>query len=211
MNQSTANVRPLEAPATFHEEAVLDRLFLSARTHNGWQDRAVDDATLRRLYELARMPPTAANCSPARVVFVKSQQAKEKLRPALSPGNVDKTMAAPATAIVAYDTQFQDQMPQLFPARPEMREFLAGLPQPVREHMMLQNASLEAAYLILAARAIGLDCGPMGGFDKEKVDAAFFSEQPWKSIVLINIGYGDPSKVHPRNPRLTFEQACKIE
>jgi 3-hydroxypropanoate dehydrogenase len=211
MSQTTATARALETSAVSPEQAVFERLFLSARTHNGWQDRAVDAATLHRLYELARMPPTAANSSPGRFVFVTSHEAKERLRPTLSPGNVDKTMAAPVTAIVAYDTEYHEQMPRLFPARPEMGASLAGLPQPVREFMMLQNASLEAGYLILAARALGLDCGPMGGFDKQLVDAAFFADRPWKSTVLINIGYGDPSKVYPRNPRLSFDEACRIE
>jgi 3-hydroxypropanoate dehydrogenase len=192
------------------DAAALEQLFLAARTHNGFAARPVDDATLRRLYELARMPPTAANSQPGRVYFVKSAEAKEKLRPTLSAGNLDKTMAAPVTAIVAYDTQFHEQMPKLFPARPEMGKALAAMPQEARDFMMLQNGSLQAAYLIIAARALGLDCGPMGGFDHQKVDAAFFSELPWKSIVLINLGYGDPSKLHPRNPRLSFDEACRI-
>jgi 3-hydroxypropanoate dehydrogenase len=191
--------------------SVLDQLFLSARTHNGWQDRPVDDATLRRLYELARMPPTAANSQPGRFLFVKGKAAKETLRPTLSPGNVDKTMAAPVTVIVAYDARFHEQMPKLFPARPEMGAQLGAMPQEMRDFMMLENSSLQAGYLILAARALGLDCGPMAGFDRAKVDAAFFAELPWKSIVLINLGYGDVTKVYPRNPRLSFEDACRIE
>jgi 3-hydroxypropanoate dehydrogenase len=211
---STAESVAATAPAglaSSAESEVLDRLFYSARTHNGWQDRPVDEAALRRLYELARLPPTAANSQPARFVFVKSHAAKERLRPALDAGNLDKTMAASVTAIVAYDPQFHQHMPQLFPARPQMGSALAGMPQPVLDFLTLQNSSLQAGYLILAARALGLDCGPMGGFDKQKVDAAFFGELGWKSTVLINIGYGDPSKVYPRNPRLTFETACRIE
>jgi 3-hydroxypropanoate dehydrogenase len=191
--------------------AALEQLFLSAHTHNGWVDRGVNDATVRRLYELARMPPTAANTQPGRFVFVKSPAAKARLRPALSAGNVDKTMAAPLTAVVAYDTQFHEKMTKLFPARPEMGGHMAAMPSPARELFLLQNASLQGAYLILAARALGLDCGPMGGFDKQKVDEAFFADGRWKSTLLINIGYGDPAKVYPRNPRLDFDEACRIE
>jgi 3-hydroxypropanoate dehydrogenase len=189
----------------------VDKLFLNARTHNGWLDKPVDDATLQRLYELARMPPTAANSQPGRFLFVKSHAAKEKLRPTLSAGNVDKTMAAPVTAVVAYDTVFHEKMPKLFPARPEMGAQLAAMPQAARDFMLLQGGSLQAGYLILAARALGLDCGPMGGFDRQKVDEAFFADLPWKSIVLINIGYGDATKLYPRNPRLAFDEACRIE
>ncbi len=191
--------------------AVLDQLFLAARTHNAWLDRPVDASLLRRIYELARMAPTAANCQPARIVFVTSAAAKEKLRPALAPGNVDKTMAAPATAIVAGDAKFYEQMGKLFPARPEMGASLGGMPEAAREAMILQNTSLQAAYVIVAARSLGLDCGPMGGFDKAKVDAAFFADRSWRSSVLINLGYGDPAKLYPRNPRLGFDEACTIE
>ncbi len=193
------------------DSTALDSLFLSARTHNGWLDRPVDAALLRRLYELARMPPTAANSQPGRFVFVTTAAARERLRPALAPGNVDKTMAAPVTVIAAYDTTFFEHMPTLFPARPEMRASLGGMPAEARDAMASQNGTLQAAYLILAARALGLDCGPMGGFDKQKVDAAFFADLPWRSTVLINLGYGDPAKLYPRNPRLAFEDACRIE
>jgi 3-hydroxypropanoate dehydrogenase len=186
-------------------------LFTEARTHNVWLDRPVDDGLLRRAYEIARMAPTSANSQPMRVVFVKSSAAKEKLRPALSPGNLDKTMAAPATAIIARDTRFYEKMPKLFPARPEMGEAFAKLPAAVVERLGYQGAMLQAGYLILAARALGLDCGPMGGFDMEKVDAAFFPDGAWKSAVLINLGYGDREKLFPRNPRLDFDEACRIE
>lgn len=189
----------------------LDQLFLEARTHSGWVDRPVDAATLRRLYELSRMGPTGGNSSPGRFVFVTSAAAKERLRPALFPGNVDKTMAAPVTVIAAYDARFYEQMPKLFPARPEMGTSLAAMPEAVRDGMAQQSATLQAGYLILAARSLGLDCGPMGGFDRAKVDAAFLEGQPWKSTLLINLGYGDPSKLHPRNPRLSFEDACRVE
>ena len=189
----------------------LERLFLQARTHNGWLDAPVDDALLRRVYELARLGPTAANSVPGRFVFVRSAAAKERLRPALAAGNVDKTMAAPATVIVAYDEAFHTRMPELFPARPQMGETLAAMPADKRDWMLLQNASLQAGYLIMAARALGLDCGPMGGFDRAAVDRAFFEGTPWKSILLVNLGHGDPAKLHPRNPRLAFEQAARIE
>jgi 3-hydroxypropanoate dehydrogenase len=188
---------------------VLDQLFLQARTYNGWLDRPVDDATLRRIYELARMGPTAANTSPMRLVFVKSRDAKERLRPALSAGNVDKTMAAPATAIVAYDLEFHEQMPKLFPAR-DMKSAFAAMPPEGRKDHASMNGALEGAYVIVAARALGLDCGPMGGFDRAKVDATFLEGTSWRSLFLVNIGYGDPAKVFPRNPRLEFGEAARI-
>ncbi len=191
------------------EELAL--LFTEARTHSAWLDRPVDDATLRRLYELTRMAPTSANSQPMRVVFVKSGAAKERLRPALAPLNVDKTMSAPVAAIVAYDTEFYEQMPKLFPARPEMRDHVKSRPEEVRNQMAYLSAALQAGYLILAARGLGLDVGPMGGFEPAKVDAEFFPDGRWKSIVLINLGYGDPQKLFPRNPRLSFEEACRIE
>ena len=188
---------------------VLDQLFLQARTYNGWLDRPVDDATLRRIYELARMGPTAANTSPMRLVFVKSRDVKERLRPALSAGNVDKTMAAPATAIVAYDLELHEQMPKLFPARDMKSAFAAMAPEGRKDHASM-NGALEGAYVIVAARALGLDCGPMGGFDRAKVDATFLEGTSWRSLFLVNIGYGDPAKVFPRNPRLEFGEAARI-
>jgi len=189
----------------------LDLLFLKARTHYGWLDRPVDDALLRRLYDLARMAPTSTNTQPMRVVFVKSREAKERLVPALAPGNVDKTKAAPVTAIVAYDTAFYELMPKLFPARPEMREAFAQMPDAVRERFGYHGGTLQGAYLLLAARSLGLDCGPMGGFDAPKLDATFFPAGQWKSSFLLNLGYGDPAKLQPRNPRLDFDEACRIE
>ncbi|GMT97596.1 malonic semialdehyde reductase [Corallococcus caeni] len=189
---------------------VLARLFTEARTHNGWQDRPVTEETLRRIYELARMAPTAVNSQPVRLVFVKSREAKERLKPTLSPGNVDKTMQAPVTAIVAYDTAFHEQMPRLFPSR-DMKSVFAGQTPEAREQAAFLNGSLQAGYVILAARALGLDCGPMGGFDKAKVDAAFLQGTGWKSNILLNLGYGDPAKLFPRNPRLSFEDACRID
>jgi 3-hydroxypropanoate dehydrogenase len=195
---------------TSTNEADLERLFLAARTHNAWLDRPIEDALLRRVYETARMGPTSANTQPLRIVFVKSAEAKERLKPSLSPGNVDKTMAAPATAIIAYDLEFYEKLPKLFPGR-DMKSAFAGMPAEKRERAAFQNSSIQGGYVILAARALGLDCGPMGGFDSAKVDAAFFPDGKWKSNFLINLGYGDPSKLFPRNPRLDFDEACRIE
>ena len=200
----------METPATI-SPAALDQIFLSARTHGAWLDRPVETATLHRLYELTRMGPTSANGSPGRFVFVTSAAAKERLRPTLMPANVDKTMAAPVTVIAAYDTNFHEQMGKLFPARPGMGAHIGGMPAELREGMAMQSGVLEAGYLILAARSLGLDCGPMGGFDKSKVDAAFFEGQSWKSALLINLGYGDTTKLFPRLPRLDFEETCRIE
>jgi 3-hydroxypropanoate dehydrogenase len=205
-----AAVPSSDAPRSPAQDTVA-RLFLEARTHGAFLDQPVDDALLRRIYEAARMGPTAANSVPMRIVFVKSSAAKERLRPTLSPGNVDKTMKAPVTAIIAYDENFADKMPQLFPARPGMRESLASMPVDKRDFMLLQNASLQAGYFILAARAHGLDAGPMGGFDRAAVDAAFLGGSPWKSVLLVNLGYGDRSALHPRLPRLSFEEACRVE
>ncbi|MHA7634763.1 malonic semialdehyde reductase [Corallococcus sp. M7] len=188
----------------------LEQLFIEARTHSGWQDRPVTDETLRRIYELARMAPTAVNSQPVRLVFVRSREAKEKLKPALSPGNVDKTMQAPVTVIVAYDTNFHEQMPKLFPSRDMKSVFAAQTPE-AREQAAFMNGTLQAGYVILAARALGLDCGPMGGFDKAKVDAAFLQGTGWKSNILLNLGHGDPAKLFPRNPRLSFEDACRLD
>jgi 3-hydroxypropanoate dehydrogenase len=192
-------------------EACIDRLFLDARTHRRWLDRPVDEALLRQVYELARWPPTSANCEPMRVVFVTSRDGKERLRPALDPSNVDQTMSAPATAIVAYDSRFFECMVKLAPQRPEMAERLANRPEAIRERMAFQSGTLQGGYLILAARALGLDCGPMGGFDRAKVDEAFFADGRWKSNFLVNLGYGDPSGLRPRAPRLEFDEACRIE
>ena len=192
------------------DDDALRLLFFDARTHRAWLDRSVDDALLVRVYELARWPPTSGNCEPMRLVFVKTQEAKARLRPALDAGNVDQTMSAPVTAIVAYDTRFFDEMPKLTPQRPEMGARFAGAPEAVRERLAFQNGSLQGGYLILAARALGLDCGPMGGFDRAKVDAAFFPDGRWKSNFLLNIGYANPATLRPRAPRLDFDEACRI-
>ncbi len=190
------------------DAAALDTLFRTARTHNGWQPRAVPDAALRELYELAKWGPTAVNASPLRVLFVKSPEAKELLRPALSPGNVDKTIAAPVTAILAYDTEFVAHLPRLFPHM-NVAPMFTGNPA-VAEQTATLNATLQAGYFILAARALGLDTGPMGGFDKDKVNQAFFAGRPWKALILLNLGYGDEAKLFPRSPRLSFEDAAVI-
>jgi 3-hydroxypropanoate dehydrogenase len=193
------------------ESPALDQLFLAARTHNVWLDRPVADDTLRRIYELARMGPTAANTSPLRMVFVRTHEGKEKLRPALSAGNVDKTMAAPVTAIVAYDSEFYRHMGRLFPVPGrDMKATFEAMPVEQRTQSALMNGSLQGGYVILAARALGLDCGPMGGFDKAKVDALFLTGTTWKSNFLVNLGYGDASKLFPRNPRFDFEEATQL-
>ncbi len=191
------------------DDKALDQIFREARTHNGWQPRPVDDDTLRQLYDLLKMGPTSANCSPGRFVFVKTPAAKERLRPCLSPNNVEKTMAAPATVIVGYDMEFYEKLPKLFP-HTDARAWFVGNPALI-ESTAFRNSSLQAGYLILAARALGLDCGPMSGFDNAKVDAAFFPGGKIKSNLLVNLGYGDPSKLRPRGPRLTFEEACRVE
>ncbi|MBB5191208.1 3-hydroxypropanoate dehydrogenase [Silvimonas terrae] len=191
------------------DAAVLDQLFNNARTYSHFKPQEVTDATLKRLYELLRYAPTAANANPARFVFVKSQAAKEKLKPALSAGNVDKTMAAPVNVIVAYDLEFYEKLPKLFP-HADARSWFAGNDAAIQS-TAFRNGSLQGAYLIEAARALGLDCGPMSGFDNGAVDAAFFAGTPWKSNFLINLGYGDDTQLHPRNPRLDFDEACRID
>ena len=196
---------------TTSRDEELKLLFTEARTHSVWLDRPVPDELLERLYALYRMGPTGGNSEPMRAVFVKSREAKERLRPALAPGNVDKTMSAPATAIVAFDTKFYDKLPLLNPSRPESRDRMAGMPEAQRDRMATQSAHLQAGYLILAARALGLDCGPMGGFDAAKVDAAFFPDGAWRTLLLVNLGYGDRDKLSPRLPRLSFEEACRVE
>jgi 3-hydroxypropanoate dehydrogenase len=189
----------------------LDLIFRSARTQNGWQGKPVDDEKLRELYELWKWAPTTMNTQPGRIVFLRSIEAKERLKPALNPGNVDKTMAAPVTAIIAYDTQFYEQLPKLFQNNPNARAIFAGDEKKAHaETTAFRNGSMQGGYFILAARAIGLDCGPMSGFNNAKVDAEFFDGTGIKSNFLCNIGYGDASKVMPRNPRLAFDEACKL-
>src|SRR5580765_1698403 len=187
----------------------LDLLFRKARTHSAWLPEPVDDALLRRVYDLAKMGPTSANMCPMRLVFVKSKAAKEKLKPALDAGNVDKTMAAPVTAILGMDIHFFEQLPKLFP-HADAKAWFKDLPDNVLEYIALRNSSLQGAYFMLAARALGLDCGPMSGFDNQKVDEAFFAGTTVKSNFLCNLGHGDASKLHARSPRLSFDEACKL-
>ncbi|CAM7735463.1 malonic semialdehyde reductase [Lelliottia nimipressuralis] len=188
--------------------SALKTLFTDARTHNGWQDIPVSDETLREIYDLMKWGPTSANCSPARIVFVRTPEGKEKLAPTLSSGNLAKTLAAPVTAIVAWDSEFYERLPELFP-HGDARSWFTTSPELAQE-TAFRNSSLQAAYLIFACRALGLDTGPMSGFDPQKVDAAFFTGTSLKSNLLINIGYGDASKVYARLPRLTFEDACGL-
>ena len=198
-------------------DEALDILFRKARTHNVWLDKPVSDDLLRQLYELMKFGPTSANSTPARIVFLRTKEAKERLRPALSPGNVNKAMQAPVTAIVGFDVKFYEQTPKLFPNNPAVREVFVNSPE-LAEITAFRNGSLQGAYLIMAARSIGLDCGPMSGFDNAKVDEEFFSESAEnppsfvrvKSNFLCNLGYGVPEKLFPRNPRLAFEDACRL-
>jgi 3-hydroxypropanoate dehydrogenase len=189
-------------------DEALNLMFHEARTLRRWQPREVPDALLREAYELARMAPTSANCSPGRFVFVRSPEAKEKLKPCLSSGNVRQTMAAPVTAIVAYDTRFYDLLPRLYRAA-DARPWFTGSIH-AAESTAFRNGSLQGAYFMLAARALGLDCGPMSGFDNAKVDTAFFPDGRFKSNFLCNLGYGDRTGIDPRDERLAFDEACRV-
>jgi 3-hydroxypropanoate dehydrogenase len=184
-------------------------LFRDARTHTYWLNKPVTDELLQQVYDLAKMGPTSANMCPMRIVFVKSLEAKEKLKPALDAGNVDKTMKAPATAIIGMDIRFYEKLPTLYP-HADARAWFKDLPEPILEYIALRNGSLQGAYFMLAARSLGLDCGPMSGFNNALVDSTFFAGTTSKSNFLCNLGYGDASKLHPRNPRLDFDEACQI-
>jgi 3-hydroxypropanoate dehydrogenase len=190
-------------------DAALKQLFLDARTTNKFQPRPVSDETLRELVDLLKWGPTALNAQPGRFLFVKGAEAKEKLKPTLMGGNVDKTMAAPVTVIVAYDSRFHEHLPSQFPAMPNASDMFTGNPEHARE-TAFRNSSLQGAYLILAARALGLDAGPMSGFDNAAVDKAFFADGRWKSNFLVNLGYGDPSGNWPRGPRLPFDVSAQV-
>ncbi len=192
---------PLPDPA-------LDQLFRTARTYNAFSGE-VSDETLHQLYDLMKFGPTEANTTPARIVFVKSAEAKAKLGPALSEGNYQKTMAAPCVAIVGYDMRFYDKLPVLFP-HTDAKAWFEHRDEANLAWVANRNSSLQTAYLILAARALGLDCGPMTGFDNAKVDAAFFAGTPIRSSILVNLGHGDPASIFPRSPRLSFDEACQI-
>jgi len=205
------------------DDTALDILFREARTYSKWQSRPVTDEMLGDLYELLKWAPTSANAAPARFAFLRSREAKERLRPALAPLNVQKTMTAPVTVIVAYDLKFYEHLPKLFPHNAGMAKLFERNPEMV-ETTAKRNSSLQGAYLIMAARSLGLDCGPMSGFDHSKVDdeffaagkpcfgcdQEFFSEGHVKSNFLCNLGYGDPAGLHPRLPRLTFGEACSL-
>ncbi len=185
----------------------LDLLFRKARTHSHWRDGEVSDVLLQAVYDLAKMPPTSANSSPMRLIFLRSREAKDRLRPALMAGNLAKTMAAPVTAIIGYDVRFYQLLPRLLPHQ-NARAWFEGDPALIEE-TAFRNGTLQGAYFILAARALGLDCGPMSGFDRGQVDREFFPDGRIKSNFLCNLAYGDASKLHPRSPRLDFEDACQ--
>jgi 3-hydroxypropanoate dehydrogenase len=190
------------------DDNALDLMFRHARTHRYWSDGPVTETILREAWELAKMGPTSANCSPMRVIFVVSGDAKQRLKPHLFDGNVRQTMAAPATAIVAYDMEFYEHMTRLWP-REDARAWFAGKETLIKT-TALRNGSLQGAYLIMALRALGLDCGPMSGFSAKGVDEEFFAGTTWRSNFLCNIGHGDPSHLHPRNDRFQFDEACRI-
>ena len=204
--------------------AAMDTIFREARaSYSKWQNKPVTDETLRELYDLLKWGPTSANGEPARFAFLRTRESKERLRPALAPLNVEKTMSAPVTVIVAYDLKFYDQLPKLFPQKPAMKTLYEGSPELVQATAR-RNSSLQGAYLMLAARSLGLDCGPMSGFDNAKVDEEFFGagkpcfgcdqeffpEGHVKSNFICNLGYGDPASLHPRLPRLSFNEACSL-
>ncbi|MFH2135215.1 MAG: malonic semialdehyde reductase [Pseudomonadota bacterium] len=191
-------------------QEALDQLFLAAHTHNIWTDKPVADVLLHQLYDTFRMAPTSANCNPARIVFVKSIEAKEKLLPTLMEGNRAKVMAAPVTAIIGYDLHFYEKLGKLFPNAPDAPSWF-NEDEKTAFTNAFRNGALQGAYLIIAARALGLDCGPMSGFDNAKVDELFFAGTNVRSNFICSLGYGDPKGVYPRNPRLSFREACRIE
>jgi 3-hydroxypropanoate dehydrogenase len=193
------------------DEKFLDRVFRNGRSQNGWLAEPVSDEQLKQVYELMKWGPTSVNCSPARIVFVRSEAAKAKLKDALSPGNVDKSMTAPVLAVVGYETRFYEDLPRLFPHNPAVKTWFEGEAKlGFAQTTAFRNGTLQGGYLIAAARAVGLDCGPMSGFDNAKVDAAFFAGTSVKSNFICGLGRGDPSKLFPRSPRLSFEEACKL-
>jgi 3-hydroxypropanoate dehydrogenase len=194
---------------TILDDRALDQLFREARTQNKWQDRPVPDAMLEEVYNLLKWAPTSANSSPARFVFIRTAEGKAKLKQALSPGNVEKTMTAPVTVIVAHDVEFYEKLPFLFP-HADARSWFAGNPA-FAETSAFRNGTLQGAYLMMAARSVGLDVGAMSGFDTSKVDELFFAGTTWKSNFLVNLGFGDASGLFPRSPRLSFDEACRFE
>ena len=190
-------------------DEALDQLFREARSYNAWQDKSVSDELLHQLYELMKWGPTSANSCPARIVFVKSEEAKARLKPSLNEGNVEKSMTAPVVAIIGMDLEFYEKLPKLFP-HTDARSWFAGKQQKIEENAM-RNSALQGAYLIMAARSLGLDCGPMSGFDNSKLEAAFFPNGKVKANFICALGYGSTDKLYPRGPRLSFEEACRIE
>jgi 3-hydroxypropanoate dehydrogenase len=190
------------------DDRSLDIIFREAHTHSAWLDKPVSDTLLHQVYDLMKWAPTSANSSPARIVFVRSAAAKQRLLPAMAPGNLEKTRTAPVTAIIAHDSEFHEKLPKLF-LQADARSWFAGN-QALIDTTAFRNGTLQGAYLILAARALGLDAGPMSGFDNAKVDQEFFPGGKIKSNFIVNLGYGDHSKLFPRNPRLTFEEAAQI-
>lgn len=191
------------------DQSTFNKILLQARTHRHWQKKEINDDLLKKIYDAAKMGSTSANCNPLRIIFVKSLQAKEKLKECLIEGNIEQTMTAPVTAIFAYDLNFYEKLPYLFP-HSDMH--LWFIDQPDRQFISaFRNSTLQAAYFILAARAFGLDCGPMSGFDNKKVDELFFANSAIKSNFLCNLGYGDRNKLHPREPRFLFNEVCSIE
>ncbi len=190
------------------DDRSMDILFRAARTHNAWTPEPVSDVLLQAVYDLMKWGPTSANCCPARFAFLKSKESKERLRPYLDKGNIDKTLAAPVTAIIACDLKFYDKLPQLFP-HANARSWFAGKDQKIAE-TAFRNGTLQGGYFILAARSLGLDCGPMSGFDREGVKKEFFPDDDYEVNFLCNLGYGDPSGVYARSPRLAFGESCQI-
>jgi 3-hydroxypropanoate dehydrogenase len=205
---SQSEIQSLTVIKSRISEEALDQLFREARTYSAWLPELLTVEPLRKAYELASLGPTGANGSPARFVFILTPDAKARLRPVLAPGNVEKTMAAPVTVIIAWDTEFYEKLPWLFPQYDARSHFVGN--KALIDETAFRNSSLQAAYFILAARALGLDCGPMSGFDADKLNAEFFPDGKWKANLLCNLGYGDQTKLHPRNPRLNFEEASLI-
>jgi len=191
------------------DAAGLELLFKEARSHNKWTDQPVSDETIHELYDILKFGPTSANSSPARFVFVRTREGKEKLAPALSSGNMDKTMSAPVTVIVAYDPKFFEKLPQLFPHNPDAISWFTSNDS-LAATTAFRNGTLQGAYLMIAARSLGLDTGAMSGFDNAKVDSAFFSSNGWRSNLLVNLGHGDPAGLFNRSPRLSFDEACLL-
>ena len=191
------------------DDAGLDLLFREARTQNKWRDEPVSDETLQALYNVLKWGPTSANSSPARFVFIRTKEGKDKLAPALSAGNMEKTMSAPVTVIVAYDPKFYEKLPKLFPHNPDAQNWFTSNDS-LAATTAFRNGTLQGAYLMIAARSLGLDCGAMSGFDNAKVDDAFFYSSGWRTNFLVNIGHGDPEGVFARSPRLDFDEACVL-